>query len=149
MGKTDVFPGNLQRWYIPQPQLSCHGFVPVEGLLFHFLLHLPSSRIMFSVGEKYPFKNMGAHAHRQQAVTFICQIVANKIICKAGHTHISVTPWQASLSHPWVLDLAVCCRQQGMTGGDWSLKFWQPLLRCELCRIPCRWKTACARCSGF
>lgn len=68
------------------------------------------------MGGNDPLRDMDAHVHRQQAGALKCQIVENKINCKAEHTHSSVFPLQTSLSHPKVLDLALCCRQQGMTG---------------------------------
>lgn len=135
-------PGNLERWYSLWPQLVCHGFALGKGLNLHFLLHLPSPRIMFHGGD------IDAHDHGQQVVTLKCWIVANKINCWAGHSHLSVSPWQTSLSHPQVLDLAVCCRQQRTTWCAWSFRAWEPLLRCELWRKSLWWKIACARCSS-
>lgn len=135
-------PGNLERWYSLWPQLVCHGFALGKGLDLHFLLHLPSPRIMFHGGD------IDAHDHGQQVVTLKCWIVANKINCWAGHSHLSVSPWQTSFSHPQVLDLAVCCRQQRTTWGAWSFRAWEPLLRCELWRKSLWWKIACARCSS-
>lgn len=63
---------------------------------------------------------MDDHVHRKQAGALKCQAVENKINCKAEHPHLPVFSWQTSLGHPQVLGLALCCRQQGMTGEGWA-----------------------------
>lgn len=135
-----VWPWSLER------QLTRHGFVSVKGWSLHFLLHLLSPRIFSvegGVGRNYPLRDMDVHVHRQQAGALKCQAVENKINCKAEHPHLCVFPWQTSLSHPQVLDLALCCRAW-LGRADPQL-----LLRCELWRKSLGWKMACAACYSF
>lgn len=48
------------------------------------------------MGGNYPLRDMDAYVHRQQAGALKCQVVENKINCKAEHPHLSVFPWQTS-----------------------------------------------------